>query len=419
MFILFKCGYNLTMNKKEYINCLENLIINRVKYHAPLVKENFDYAVLDAYGIDASYPIFVFDKPLDKIYFKAFLNAKKRAEFNLILLQKPIYKSRKIKSMLKTYFIYKDEIGSNLSNSIEQLNINYLTHSDFIYQPKGEQILFNGKEIKFDFLPYFYTKKLIDNGVVINAKSFLLNGKNYVIDFSNTTDKPTISTFEFCLPLPRVYYSFKRKDKYITIENLTNKDMAYFNYNIKNVNMDFSTMSGIESCTFACIKLECKINLLPRKIKKIYFNFGDNKYNLLNAREMELFFEISQKKMNEIFDLKVTTKDSNFDQLFNRSLPCKIWEKWNNFDIDEESENQWLIMKKKLIKNDGKTVQISKDFKGLKEVKFFRNCSWKRVFIVHNNACYLFADKIKYYNYTLLTKEIFDKNNEIYLSFAE
>ena len=44
---------------------------------------------------------------------------------------------------------------------------------------------------------------------------------------------------------------------------------------------------------------------------------------------------------------------------------------------------------------------------------------WKRVFILHNDSCYMFVDKVKYFNYTLLTKEIFNKNNEIYLSFAD
>ena len=92
---------------------------------------------------------------------------------------------------------------------------------------------------------------------------------------------------------------------------------------------------------------------------------------------------------------------------------------WQNLDVDEESENFYLKLKDNLIENTANGLQISQDFKGLKEVKFYRNNGWKRVFIVHNNSCYMFADKIKYYNFTLLTKEIFDKNNEIYLSFAE
>ncbi len=407
------------MTKSEYILSLENLIVNRVKYHAPQIKADFDYALLDAIGIDGSYPIFIFDKPIDKIYYKAFFAAKKRADFNLILTQKPIVSSRKIKLLNKTYLLYKEETGSNLAHTLSQLNINYLTHSDFQQEMRHEYLKFNGKEISFDFLPYFYGKKVMEEGIIFDAKCFLLNGKNYYLSFTNTTNQKKILNFEFNLPLPRGYYNFKKGINFIEIKNLTNKEKAYFNFNLKNAKISFSTMNGIESSTFACVNLECKLELLPKENRKCYFNFGENKYLLFSPKEMEYFFELSQTKMNEIFDLKVTTRDSQFDDLFNRSLPQNIWEKWQKFDVDEESENKWIKMKAQIIKNEGKSVQISKDFKGLKEVRFFRDLGWKRVFVVHNNSTYLFADRVKYFNFTLLTKEIFEKNNEIYLSFAE
>ena len=134
---------------------------------------------------------------------------------------------------------------------------------------------------------------------------------------------------------------------------------------------------------------------------------------------MQNFFDISQQKINQIFDVKVSTHDKQFDQAFNFSLPYKIWEMWQKNGVDEKSENQWLKMKNQIIKNCKKGLQINEDFKGLKEVKIYRNLAWKRVFIVHNNARYMFADKVKYFNFTLLTNEIFNKNNEIYLSFAD
>lgn len=133
---------------------------------------------------------------------------------------------------------------------------------------------------------------------------------------------------------------------------------------------------------------------------------------------MQEFFELSQQKINQIFDIKVSSHDKQFDELFNCSLPRNIWEKWQNFDVDEKSENEWLKLKSKIIKLTEKGLQINQDFKGLKEVKIYRNLGWKRVFIVHNKSCYMYADNVKYFNYTLLTKEIFNKNNEIYLSFA-
>lgn len=406
------------MTKSEYILSLTNLIVNRVKFHAPKAEGEIDYALLEAVGIKCDYPIFVFNRKLDKIYFKAFLNAKKQVDFNLILTDKPNISNKKLNKLNKTYILYKEEIGSLLLNSLESLNINYITHSDFKKVLNGEYLKINGKEISFDYLPYFYTKKLMYDGVISDVKSYILNGKNYYLSFTNTKDKKSEIEFEFNLPLPRGYYAFKRKENYIEIENLTNKSKAFFNFNFKGGNVSFSTISGIESCTFACINLKCKINLLSKESKKVFFNFGEQKYCLNSPKEMQFFFDLSQKKMNEIFDLRVTTRDNKFDNIFNLSLPQKIWEKWQKFDSDEESENLYLKLKSQLVKNDENGIQISQVFKGLKEVSFFRNNGWKRVFIVHNNSCYMIADKVKYFNFTLLTKEIFDKNNEIYLSFA-
>ncbi len=407
------------MDKKEYISKLENLIYNKVKFHSPKVKEEVDYSLLDAIGIDGSYPIFIFNKGLDKIYYKAFLEAKKNAEFNLILTEKPLISNKKLQSLKRTYLLYKEETGSNLSRTLEQLNINYLSHSDFENKLSKEYFKINGKEIALNYIPYYLSKKVAGNGVITDIKCFILNGKNYILSLNNTTNNKQTLSFEFNLPLPRGYYLFTKSARFIEIENLTSKAKAYFNYNFKNANFSFSTISGLESSTFACINVSCKIELLPRASQKLYFNYGENKYCLLSPLEMNLFFEISQRKMNELFDMKVTTRDGKFDELFNLSLPRKIWEKWQNFDVDEESENNYLKMRNEIVKKEENALQISRTFKGLKEVRFYRNYGWKRVFILHNNSTYLFADRVKYFNFTYLTKEIFDKNNEIYLSFAD
>lgn len=406
------------MTKKEYIQNLENLIVNRVKYHSPEKAEYIDFSLLDAVGIDASYPIFIFDRSLDNIYYKAFYQAKKRVDFNLILTQKTKVSEKRVKQLNKTFIIYKEEMGSILTHTLNSLNINYVTHSDFKNKLDGEYIKVDGQKIEYDYLPYFYTKKNFCHGVIVDSKIFLLNGKNYLINFTNTQNKVQKINFEFNLPLPRGYYSFKRGDNFIGIENLTSQAKAFFNYNLKNSKISFSTMCGIESCNFACINFFCQVELLPKENKKCYFNFGENKYCLKNPKEMQMFFEISQNKMNEIFDVKVLTRDNQFDQMFNLSLPRNIWEKWQNFEIDEKSENLWLKLKNEILNIQQNGIKISQEFKGLKEVKIYRNLGWKRVFIVHNNCCYMYADKVKYFNFTLLTKEIFDKNNEIYLSFA-
>ena len=129
------------------------------------------------------------------------------------------------------------------------------------------------------------------------------------------------------------------------------------------------------------------------------------------------FFNMSQEKMFEIFDLKIKTKDSDFDYNFNRYLPEKIWENWQKNTHDEESEKNWLKIKNSIVKKCEKGEQIQENFKGLKEVYMYRNQRWKRIFILRNGARYMYADNTKYFNFFLLTKEIFKKNNEIYLSF--
>lgn len=407
------------MTKKEYILHLTNLIVNKVKFLSPNLNENkIDYELLNAVGVDVSYPIFIFNKPLNKFFYRAFLLAKKQVDFNLILFKNPIVSLKKIKKLNKTFIFLENEIGSNLYYTLDALNINYIVHSNYEKNLNGEYIKINNSKIDFDYYPFYYFKKIIKDGIIIDIKSFILNGKNFILNLVNTRQKVSNLILEVNIPLPRGYYYFKRNVDNIFIQNLTNKEIAYFNYFFKNAKINFSSISGIESSTFACINLKVEISLLPKQVKHYYFNFGTNKYCLFNYKDMEDFFKISQQKMNEIFDIKINSNDKQLDCLFNLSLPRKIWEKWQNFDFDDESENEWLKIKNKIILKSDKGEQINSLFKGLKEVSFYRNLGWKRVFIIHNNSCYLYADNIKYFNYTLLTKEIFKQNNEIYLSFA-
>ncbi len=415
-----KLGNNVVMTKNEYIEKLKNLILQRVNFHAPKQENiDIDYSILQVVGIDASYPIFVFKKPMNVIFLKAFLLAKKEAKFNLVITEKPLFKEKILTKLDLTYLLMKEEHGSALANALEGLNINYVTKSGFEKDIAGEYVKVQGQTLDFDFLPYYKMKKARFEGVNIEVKKFLLNGKNTTIALLNTTNQRREVSIEVNLPLPRGYYAFKKDRNSIEIKNLTTADRAYFNFNLPCPNFSFSMMNGIESCTYAGINLRCKISLLPKQSKKMYYNFGDNKYCFSSPKEVDDFFKLSQQRADEIFDIKVQTRDKEFDNLFNLSLPRKIWEKWEKFDIDEESENSWLKIKQQIIKNYDKGEQISRDFKGLKEVRLYRNLGWKRVFVLHGESNYLFADRVKYFNFNLLTKEIFAKNNEIYLSFAE
>ena len=120
------------MTRKEYLLKIENLIVNKLKYHAPILNsDDIDYSLIDAVGIDTALPIFIYRKPLDKLFFTAFYSVKKKCDFNLILTAKPLVKDRRIKLLKNTYVLLEDSIGSELSHAIDALNINYLAHSDY------------------------------------------------------------------------------------------------------------------------------------------------------------------------------------------------------------------------------------------------------------------------------------------------
>ncbi len=406
------------MKKKEYIEKLTQLIFNKVKYHAPnLNNEDIDYQLLDVLSIDTSLPIFIFKKPLNSIFYNAFKRAKKQAIFNLILTAKPLVSKRKIEKLDHTFVMLVDEMGQSLYNNLDALNINYPSSSNFKIKYKKPFLAVNNKEIDLEFQPYFLSKKFQENGVVIDIKEFLCNGKNFLLSFSNVHKNCEKVKIELNLPLPRGYYFFEKQSNCIIIKNLTNSDKGYFNYFCKNAKFKFSNVDGLEFSSFACINFEVELLLMPKEQKKLYFNFGDKKYCLFNSLEMIEFFNLSQEKMFEIFDLKIKTKDSDFDYNFNRYLPEKIWENWQKNGHDEESEKNWLKIRNSIIKKNEKGELIQEDFKGLKEVYMYRNQRWKRIFILRNGERYMYADNTKYFNFFLLTKDIFKKNNEIYLSF--
>lgn len=418
LFIFFRCGNKFCMNKKEYIAKIEELIFNKIKYHAPNLNSlNIDFDLLEVVGIETYLPVFIYKKPLDKIFFEAFKRAKKRTDFNLILTKQPIVSERKLKSLANCKVILPEEMGSALYYSLDALNINYPASSTYQTCYNSQFLAINGKKIELEFTPFYLHKKYCENHVVIDIKNYLCNGQNFYITLSNIEKTCQKVSVEMHLPLPRGYYFFKKDKDCIEIQNLQSKTKAFFNFFSKGARFSFANVDGLEFSSFACVNFECEISLLPKEQKRIYFNYGDKKYCLKNAVEMNEFFNISQQKMFETFDVKIKTKDNKFDDTFNRYLPEKIWRSWQKNVHDEESENAYLKIKNSIIKKYKQGEQIDENFRGLKQLSLYRNQRWKRVFIVRNGARYMFADNTRYFNFTLLTNEIFKKNNEIYLSF--
>ncbi len=407
------------MKKKEYIDKMANLIVSRVRFHAPVVYDGeVDFDILDVIGIDSSLPIFKYEKAIDKVMLEVFKKAQREVNFNLITTAEPLVKSQKLSVLKNFIYIKEEELGYSLLSSINALNINYKSGCEFEKAIEEDYIKINDKYINLCYRNYFLYKKESTNGVVYEIKEFLLNGKNFILNFSNLYNEKKTLTFEINVVLPRGYYRFKRENNAIKIESLTSKEVAYFNFLSKNAKFYFSTISGLESSTHACINMRINVMLNPKEQKRFYFNYGENKYCFSSASQAEEFFEISQKKMNEIFDTKVLTSDKQFDNKFNVYIPQKIWLSWLKMSNDEENEKEYLKIKDSILQKTGNGFKINENFKGLKQVGIYLNSGYKRVFIVPGNQRYILSGKTRFFNFNLISQELFQKNNEIYLSFG-
>ncbi len=424
MSIIYRLNFALSVNnshmtKKEYVEKMANLIVNRVRFHAPIVyDDNIDFELLEVIGIDPSLPVFKYEKSLDNVMADAFLLAQKEVSFNLLTTTQPTCKKCKIDALKNYVYIRTEELGYSLLSTINALNINYKSGCEFNKEIEEDYIKVNDEIVNLNYQNYYLYKKASSNGVVYEIKEFLLNGKNFILNFTNLREEKQIATFEINVVLPRGYYHFKRENNAIKITSLTSGETAYFNFQSRNAKFSFSTISGVESSTHACINMKINISINGKAQKRFYFNYGENKYCFSSIRDSEDFFDISQKKMCEIFDLKVLSRDKSFDEEFNRSLPQKIWLSWLKMTTDEESEKKYLKLKNSVAKKVKNGWQISENFKGLKQVQIYENSGYRRVFIVEGNERYILSGKTKYLNFTNVTNEIFQKNNEIYLSFG-
>ncbi len=398
---------------------MTNLILTRLRFHAPIIFDGeVDYPLLEVIGVDAALPIFKFDKPLTPLMADCFLAAQKQFDFNLITTKMPLCSKRKLASLKHFTFIKEEELGPSLIETLNKLNINYKSNFTLSKEVEKDFIRFDGAMIEPETRDFYLYKKLASSGIIYEMREFLLNGRNYIVSFTNPSSEKKRASFEINIVLPRGYYAFQRERNAIQIQSLTSQNAAYFNYHFPSADFRFSLIDGLISSTHACINMRLDFIMQPKSQRRLYFNYGENKYCLTNPRDQESFFNLSQQKMFDMFNIKVVSRDKAFEENFNRSLPRNIWLNWLNFSQNEESENSYLKLKNSIALKTEKGWVINEENKALKQVCFFENSGYRRVFIVPSEQRYLFAGKTKYFNFTTITNDIFKKNNEIYLSFG-
>lgn len=416
----FYYGKNFVMTKKEYIERAKNCILNRIRFHAPVTYDtDIDRRVLFENGIDANYPIFKFDKVLDKKLLKAFLLAKSEEKFNLLLSSNSVKNINEKKLKTLDAIVYSPIFSSaRYIEMINKLNINYFSSTNYDLIFKDKFVKLNGEILnpKFDDFELVFDK--IEDKVKTDYFEFVLNGTNFFAQFENFSDQEKNVEFELNLPLKKAYYYFKKSKKYVLIENLLTKESFFFNFICKNAKFSFSNVDGLENSVFCCINVKVAFKILPKEKKFVFFNFGNSAFSLNSLEEILALKKLAKQKVCEIFDVKVKTKNHDFDQYFNFNLPKKIWVNWLNFSSDESLENKYIAYRRLFVKGkDEKTIVCFKEI-GLLELGIFNGQYYKKILIINSQDKFLKVGRTMFFNLEKITNVSLKSKEPISLSFG-
>lgn len=387
------------MKNKQYIETAKNMIINRVKFHSPILFDcNIDKALLVENRLDFGLPIFKFEKKMTTNLLKAFELAKKEIPFNLVVEGGGV--NGKIMARLKrlaNVVIYdKGLCDCAFLQSINKLNINYFSASNYDLSFKDKFVKINNEELNFKYLDFSLVGCLQRDSVVAECTEFLLNGNNIICKLKAKDDCEV--DFEINFPLDRGYYYFKRNRNSIKIENLLTKQTKVLNYFCRNAKFSFSNVSGLENSVYACVNLKTKVKLKKGEIKKLCFNFGCSVLPSSVQTVFEDLIKFSKIECQKTFDVKVKTKNPKFDLYFNSVLPKQIWIDWANGKIDMQKQDKYVTVKKLFVKGDLHKQFQNFDKIGLKEISIFNGKDYKNITIIGGDINFLRVGKTTFFN---------------------
>lgn len=379
---------------------MTNLILNRLRFHAPILySTDIDFDSLTKLGIDPSLPVFKFEKEFSRALLKCFQRAKSVCDFNLIITEENKIAQKKLGAIV-------------LKNNpdINKLNINYKSNSGYHLKAEENYIEINGYRQNMCLHDFYLLSTGINDEIKYYIKEFVMCGESYYVEFINLSNAQKKITFTINIPLNRGYYYFQKKSSCIEITNLSNCDKTFFNFSCKQSKFVFSCIDGVENCTHACINVLCEVNLKPKQKKVFFFNYGDQKFILSNQGEMEMFMAEADRQINERFDLKIKSKDKNEQRLLNQTLPERIYLSWLKGKNDEKSEIEYAKLKQQyLIKNEKTYVFMG--LNNISSLQIFDGNNWKKINVIGGEGQgYIQLGTTKFFGKNYLTfKEL--KNN--------
>ncbi len=412
------------MTKKEYIEKAKNLILNRVRFHAPVVfDDEIDSDVLAENGIDKNLPIFKFEKALSKHLLKAFSLAQKEEKFNLVISSSSLggninnKNGYRPKNLQQCVFL-GDFSSKRLLEMVNKLNINYSSASNFNMVFKDKFFSVQGVRLNPSFQDFTLSQSAVFDDVLVQYDEFVLNGENIFAKFLNRTSKEKKLTVELNIPLEKGYYYFKKLTGAYLIENLLSKQKLYFNFLCSGAKFSFSNVDGLENSVFCCINLKFSLVLKPKQVKYVFFNFGQSRFSIKNRTDIEKLKNISVRECKKIFDVQVKTKNPKFDYFFNKTLPQKIWVNWLNGEVDESSEEKYIAYRRLFVKGKEKISFVKFSEIGVKEIGLFNGEYYKKILVTVGNEKFLKVGRTYFYNINDVTKRTLASKEPVELCFG-
>lgn len=410
------------MRKKEYIEKATNVILNRIKFHAPVVFDSsIDKTILFERGVDPKLPVFKFDKTLNNNLLTAFENASRQQKFNLVLSEDSFTKKqeKKIKKLPRCVIYSPNFVNLSFLEMINKLNINYASASNYNLEFSNKFIKVNGEILNPYYKEFALCQDKVIDSLEVSYREFVLNGNNYYIKVKNCNFLEKKIQININLPLEKGYYYFKKQDKCIKIENLLSKKVQYFNFVCSRASFRFSEVDGLENSRYSCINLKVSISARAHEENVFFFNLSEGKMPVKTKSGFEKLYALSVSKCCEIFNLRVKTKNPSFDQFFNNTLPKKIWLKWNSGECDEKLEQKYITLRRLFIKGKEKVDFVPFKEIGLQTLGIYNGEYYKKILVSFGAETYLQVGKTKFYNINGVTKESLTKKEPILLSFEK
>ncbi len=410
------------MGKKEYVEDAKKSILNRVKFHAPILYDDkIDKRVLFEHGVDINKPVFKFEKNLNKALLKAFELAQKEEDFNLLISTDSLQEIRdKSLSCLKSVTLFSKERSSKaFLEMINKLNINYQSSSNYNLLFKDKFFKVNDQILNPNFEDFTLHQTSVIDDFFVDYTEFMLNGNNYFLKIQNSSAGQKCAIIELNIPLKKGYYYFKKLPKSVLVENLLTKEKLYLNFMARNAKFSFSEVDGLENSVFSCVNVKLKLMLAGSEESFVFFNFGENNFSFKGLKEIKKFKELAHTKTCEIFNLQVKTKNPKFDFFFNRTLPQKIWINWLNGDVDEKLEEKYITLKRLFIRGTSELSLVNFEQIGLREFGIFNGEYYKKILVISGFEKFLRVGQTFFYNINGITNRSLKSKEPISICFGQ